>query len=86
MNLIFCDEIFGVNKTLKFWLPCWCPKVGHQGGRSIHFLLKMSNTCSPTMYMCVSLLNEIFLHFKIWPRCVYNSIRILESKSAFYCF
>ena len=24
-NAIFCDEIFGVIMTLKFWPPCWCP-------------------------------------------------------------
>ena len=49
-NLMFCDEIFGVIKTLKFWPPCWCPKVGHQVGRSVHFLLKMSNTpFTPTL-------------------------------------
>ena len=25
VNTIFCDEIFGVIMTLKFWPPCWCP-------------------------------------------------------------
>ena len=46
-NTIFCDKIFGVIMTLKFWPPCWCLYVGHQDGRFIHFLLKMSNILSP---------------------------------------
>ena len=44
---IFSDEIFCVIMTLKFWPPCWCPKVGHQDCCSIHLLLKVSNTHLP---------------------------------------
>ena len=47
VNSIFSDEIFCVIMTLKFWPPCWRPKVGHQDGRSIHLLLKVSNTHLP---------------------------------------
>lgn len=47
VNTIFFYEIIGVIKTLNFWPPCWCTKVVHQDGRSIHFLLKVSNTRSP---------------------------------------
>ena len=46
-NSIFSDEIFCGIMTLKFWSPCWRPKVGHQDGRSIHLLLKVSNTHLP---------------------------------------
>ena len=63
-NSRFCDLIFGEIKTLKFWLPCWCPWVEHQDGRFILFLLKMSNSRLPIT------LNEMVLCFINLPRCV----------------
>ena len=52
----FCDEILGVIQTSKFFPPC--------------LILVYIHTLFNTPIICLLLLNEMVLRFKIWPRCV----------------